>query len=106
MKTLFLMTSILLLQTACLAQDKIYILFENNQNGMRKFTLDSPDSLYFFYTAQIRFYTDYFLDQYQKVKQFQLLNLLKKNMKFIIINGQLKIFMLEIKCSGKNIDIL
>ena len=48
MKTLFLMTSILLLQTACLAQNKIYICFENNQNGMRKFTLDSPDSLYFF----------------------------------------------------------
>lgn len=48
MKTLFLLTSILLLQTACLAQDKIYILFENNQNGMRKFTLNSSDSLYFF----------------------------------------------------------
>jgi len=29
-------------------EKSIYIFFENNQNGMRKFTLDSSDSLYFF----------------------------------------------------------
>jgi len=37
-----------LLVDAQITEKSIYILFENNQNGMIKFTLNSPDSLYFF----------------------------------------------------------
>lgn len=50
MKTLFLVTSILLLQIACLAQDKIYILFEDKVDGMHK---PSDDSLSFYYTIEL-----------------------------------------------------
>lgn len=40
----------MLLQTACLAQDKIYILFEDKEDGMHK---PSDDSLSFYYTIEL-----------------------------------------------------